>query len=150
MGTKLRKYGFCLSVFLLNTTLLLLELDYLFRRTRNIETYGVSSTISEETAMNMQTINSIRATLGQGVVLIAIVAFIIFIYKSNNKGKYFLEYLFVNVIFILFTWGLSVLFPFHIIEITTPLAFPLVLNGLLGLVYLFKTYKNQNKSLLNQ
>ena len=150
MGTKLRKYSFCLSVFFLNITLLLLELDYLFRRARYIETYGVSSTISEDTAMNMQTINSIRATLGQGVVLIAIVAFIVFVYKSNNHGKYFLEYLFINAVFILFTWGLSVLFPFHIIEITTPLAFSLVLNGLLGLVYLFKTYKKQKKSLLHQ
>ncbi|GAB2319377.1 hypothetical protein IRB23SM22_16350 [Alkalibacterium sp. s-m-22] len=79
MGTKLKKYGFCLCVFFLNITLLILELDYLFRRARYIETYGVSSTISEETAMNMQTINSNRATLGQGVVLIAIVAFIVFI-----------------------------------------------------------------------
>lgn len=150
MVIKLRKYSFYLFVFLLNISLLFLEIDYLLRRAGYIETYGVSSTISEETAMNMQTIDSIRTSLGQGIVIIAIVAFIAFVYKSNYHGKYFLGFLSINALFVLATWGLSFLLQFHIIEIIAPLTLPFLLNVLIGLDYLIKRYKKQNKSLLHR
>lgn len=138
MRTKLRKNIFFLFVFLLNTSLLMLELDYLLRRERYAKAFGESSAISEETAESMLNILTLRDLIGQGILIITIAVFILFIYKSNKNRKYFFGFSIINTGFVLIILGLSSQFSFHALEALTAMTLPILLNILLGLDYLKK------------
>ncbi|PRY75909.1 hypothetical protein [Alkalibacterium olivapovliticus] len=141
---------FSIFILTLNSFFLTFELEQLFRIERYIDTYGRSARISESIALEMQYINQLRESIGTWVTIISVVFFLFMILKYK---KYIVHFFYIvsaiNLFFLIGTIVLSVLGPFHIIELVAALTIPLLINLVLGFrlfVNFFKT-KHQYRKL---
>lgn len=144
LENKMNKYVFTLFIIVMNTALVGLELDRLFRREHYIGRYGISSSISEADAMEMLEINQLRASIQSWVFLISVVLFIVLIKKfSDHTYNFFFTSFVVTLLFSLISLVISILFPFHIIELISPLTLSLLMSVTLGIICFLKSLRQK-------
>lgn len=145
---KIVNFVFSLFILMLNSFFLIFELERLFRVERYIETYERSARISESSALEMQQINQLRASINMWVIVISIVLFLIIILKYK---KYLLHFFYIlsiiNLIFLIGTIVLANLVPFNIIELVSPLSLSFLMNLIVGLMLFLDFLKQRIKSI---
>lgn len=144
---KIVNFVFSLFILMLNSFFLIFELERLFRVERYIETYERSARISESSALEMQQINQLRASINMWVIVISIVLFLIMILKHK---KYLLHFFYIlsiiNLIFLIGTVVLANLVPFNIIELVSPLSLSFLMNLIVGLMLFVRLFKTKSLS----
>ncbi|MCC5894110.1 MAG: hypothetical protein JJU16_01480 [Alkalibacterium sp.] len=140
-------YLFGLGIVIMNSVLMMLELDRLFRIESNRALFGTHSPISQSEAMEMQQIIQTRELIWTGVTVISIALFLVAVYTFKSYLPHFFFILSgINLLFSLGVFIISFIWPFHIFELIAPLTLPLLMNVFIGwrLLIIFLKTRNQN------
>ena len=138
------KYSFSIFLLVMNSVFMGLELDRLFRLEQNRKTYGTSSTISESAALEMQNVSQLRELIQSWTVLISVVLFVLLVYRfSDQVYRFFYASIILNIFFSLIALTISIVFPFHIIEVISPLSLSLLMSVTLGMICFLKILKQK-------